>query len=500
MQKISWHVRIRSRVLGPALIVASAAVASGQTPNPLDYSITTPRPISPAEGTTTPSAQATQRQNPYLGSVPSKNTGTKIELSLKDAIERGLRYNLGLIESEQSSADVRAERLRALSALLPQLSADARQGYENLSFRELGIKLPPIPGLPALPSTSGGFGYQDARVSLTQSLYNAELRDQYRARKSDEQGSILSIRDSRDVVVFAVGTAYMQVIASAARVETSKAQLASAVELDQQTANRVKNEVSPEIDSIRAQVERQSAEQRLTNATNQLEKDKLTLARIIGLAVDQDFRVSDPLAYHPLTGITNETATDEALRTRADLRSAEASVQAATFTLRAQKAQRLPVISVTADYGGGGTNIGNFNQVYTIAGNISVPIYTGGRIGADIQQAQADLVRREAEYQDLKGRVAYDVRVAWLDLSASSSSVKVAERNKSLADRALIQSQDRYTDGVANYLEVVQAQEAVTVAGDNYIQSLFSFNVAMISFARATGGAETRLLELLGGK
>jgi outer membrane protein TolC len=500
MQKISWHVRIRSRVLGPALIVASAAVASGQTPNPLDYSITTPRPISPAEGTTTPSAQATQRQNPYLGSVPSKNTGTKIELSLKDAIERGLRYNLGLIESEQSSADVRAERLRALSALLPQLSADARQGYENLSFRELGIKLPPIPGLPALPSTSGGFGYQDARVSLTQSLYNAELRDQYRARKSDEQGYILSIRDSRDVVVFAVGTAYMQVIASAARVETSKAQLASAVELDQQTANRVKNEVSPEIDSIRAQVERQSAEQRLTNATNQLEKDKLTLARIIGLAVDQDFRVSDPLAYHPLTGITNETATDEALRTRADLRSAEASVQAATFTLRAQKAQRLPVISVTADYGGGGTNIGNFNQVYTIAGNISVPIYTGGRIGADIQQAQADLVRREAEYQDLKGRVAYDVRVAWLDLSASSSSVKVAERNKSLADRALIQSQDRYTDGVANYLEVVQAQEAVTVAGDNYIQSLFSFNVAMISFARATGGAETRLLELLGGK
>jgi outer membrane protein TolC len=500
MQKISWHVRIRSRVLGPALIVASAAVASGQTPNPLDYSITTPRPISPAEGTTTPSAQATQRQNPYLGSVPSKNTGTKIELSLKDAIERGLRYNLGLIESEQSSADVRAERLRALSALLPQLSADARQGYENLSFRELGIKLPPIPGLPALPSTSGGFGYQDARVSLTQSLYNAELRDQYRARKSDEQGSILSIRDSRDVVVFAVGTAYMQVIASAARVETSKAQLASAVELDQQTANRVKNEVSPEIDSIRAQVERQSAEQRLTNATNQLEKDKLTLARIIGLAVDQDFRVSDPLAYHPLTGITNETATDEALRTRADLRSAEASVQAATFTLRAQKAQRLPVISVTADYGGGGANIGNFNQVYTIAGNISVPIYTGGRIGADIQQAQADLVRREAEYQDLKGRVAYDVRVAWLDLSASSSSVKVAERNKSLADRALIQSQDRYTDGVANYLEVVQAQEAVTVAGDNYIQSLFSFNVAMISFARATGGAETRLLELLGGK
>ena len=496
----SRNSRTRSRVLGAAFIMASTAVTSGQSLSPLGYSVATPRPISPAEGTTTPSAEATQRQNPYLGSVPSKNTGTRIELSLKGGIERGLRYNLGLVEANQASADVRTERLRALSALLPQLSANAHQGYENLNFKEIGLKRPPIPGLPALPSTSGAFGYQDARVSLTQSLYSAELRNQYRARKSDEQASMLSAQDSRDVVVFAVGTAYLQVIASAARVETARAQLASAGELDQQTANRVRNEVSPEIDSIRAQVERQSAEQRLTNATNQLEKDKLTLARIIGLSIDQEFDLSDPLAYRPLSGITRETATAEALHSRADLRSAEAGIQAAKFTLRAQKAQRLPVISVTADYGGGGANIGNFNQVYTIGGNISVPIYTGGRIHADIEQAQVDLVRREAEYEDLKGRVAYDIRVAWLDLSASDSSVKVAQRNKSLAERALTQSQDRYANGVTNYLEVVQAQEAVTTAGENYIQSLFSFNVALISFARAVGAAETRLPELLGGK
>ncbi len=424
--KMEENSRGRLRSLGAMFLIASGLIASAQTPGPLGYSVVTPRPISPAEGTTNPSAQATQVQNPYLGSVPSKNTGARIELSLKGALDRGLRYNLGLIESNQASADVRADRLRALSALLPQLSADGRQGYENLSYKEIGLKLPPILGLPALPSTSGAFGYQDARVSLTQSLYNAQLRSQYRARKGDEQASMLSIQDSRDVVVFAVGTAYMQVIASAARVETAKAQLTSAGELDQQTANRVKNEVSPEIDSIRSQVEQQSAEQRLTNATNQLEKDKLTLARIIGLAIDQDFELSDPLVYHPLSGITSETATEEGLRSRGDLRSAEASVQAAAFTVRAQKAQRLPVVSVTADYGGG-ANIGNFNQVYTVAGNVSVPIYTGGRIHADIEQAQADLTRRKAEYEDLKGRVAYDVRIAWLDLSASDSSAKVAQ-------------------------------------------------------------------------
>src|SRR5579863_6162082 len=137
--KARGNSRKQSRVVCAMFVVASTTVMSGQGINPLGYSVATPRPISPADGTTTPSAQATQRQNPYLGSVPSKNTGTKIELSLKGAIERGLHYNLGLVEASQASADMRAERMRALSALLPQLSADARQGYENLSYKEIGL-------------------------------------------------------------------------------------------------------------------------------------------------------------------------------------------------------------------------------------------------------------------------------------------------------------------------------------------------------------------------
>src|SRR6202790_1997746 len=101
--------RTQSRMAGAVFILASTAVMPGQGLNPLGYSVATPRPISPADGTTTPSAQATQRQNPYLGSVPTKNTGTKIELSLNAAIQLGLRYNLGLVEANLASADVRAE-------------------------------------------------------------------------------------------------------------------------------------------------------------------------------------------------------------------------------------------------------------------------------------------------------------------------------------------------------------------------------------------------------
>jgi outer membrane protein TolC len=261
----------------------------------------------------------------------------------------------------------------------------------------------------------------------------------------------------------------------------------------------VKSELAPEIDSIRAQVERQSAEQRLMNATYKLEKDKLTLGRITGFASDQKFNVSETLSFHALKNTTEDTAITEALRTRADLASAEASVRAAEANLRAQRGQRLPVISLSANYGGGGPNIGNMNQLYTVSGNVSVPIYTGGRIRADIEQAEADLARRQAEYEDLKGRVTYDVRTAWLDAEASEASVRVAERNKALAERALTQARDRYGNGVTNYLEAVQAEETVAAANDNRIESLYSFDVAMVALARAVGNADSKLEQLLGG-
>ena len=429
-----------------------------------------------------------------------KATGTTIALSLDAAIDRGLKYNLGLIETNEASADARAQRMRALSALLPEIEARGRQGYEDISFHEIGLKLPAIPGVRPFGATTGGFGYQDARVGVTQSIFNAPLRDTYQAQKSEEAASVQSIRDSRDVVVLAVGTAYLQAIASAARVESAKAQIASATELEAQTANRVKSEVSPEIDSLRAQVVRRSAEQRLTNAANQSEKDKLTLARITGLPADQKFELTGALAYRPLAGISSETAIEQALQSRADLASAAASVHAAELMVKAQKDQRLPVVSVSGDYGGGGANIGNFSQVYSLQGNITIPIYTGGRIRADIERAKSELARRQAEYEDLKGRIAYDVRTAWLDMNASESSVKVSEQNKDLAARALTQSQDRYSNGVTNYLEVVQAEEAVASANDNYIDSAYSFQVAAISLARAMGGAQTKVQEFLGVK
>jgi len=175
----------RNQIIRTAWILAIGTVdAMAQGTSPLNYSISTPRPVNPASDSTNPSARATQTLNPYLGSTPDgKVVDGEIKLSLEDAVERGLRFNLGLIDSQQTDATVRAQRERAFSALLPQISARAQQTYEQLSFKEIGLKVPPSLGF-QIPAVSGGFGYSDARVSVQTAVLNAELLQKYKAQKA----------------------------------------------------------------------------------------------------------------------------------------------------------------------------------------------------------------------------------------------------------------------------------------------------------------------------
>jgi outer membrane protein TolC len=483
--------RFTFRILFPASLLVVAGSTTAFSQDPLSYAIPTPRPINPAAGSTNPSALATQSLNPYLGSVPGgKLIPGEIKLTLQDAIQRGLEFNLGLVESEQSDAAAQAERTRAFSALLPQISARAEQSFKQVSLASIGLKVPAAAGF-HLPPTTGAFGYSEGRVDLQYSAFDPALIAKYKSRRAAEAASALSTRDSRDVVVLAVGTAYFQVVSSEARLATARAALESAREFQAQVAHEVEAEVTPEIESIRATVQLHAAEQRVTNAENDLEKDKLTLDRIAGIPLEQKWSPAHESNYVPLPE-------EDAKQTRFDLESARVSVSAAELDVKSAAAQRMPSASLNASYGSGGINPGNYNQVYSVSAAVSVPLFTGGRIRSDVREAEARLARRQAEFRDLEGRVAYDARVARLDAQASDTSVKVAQGNKALAERALIQAQDRYTNGVTNSLEVVQAREAVVNADENYIASLFSFNVAKVSLARALGAAETRLGTLFG--
>jgi outer membrane protein TolC len=335
---------------------AVMAAQTGETVSPLPSigSIATPRPIDPSAGTTNPSARTTKILNPYLGSTPSNEVVTEgLQFSLGEAVSRGLQFNLGLIDENQADATVHAQRERAFAALLPQISARAQETFQQLSYEELNIKLPPKLGL-ALPPTSGGFGYGEARIVAQSSVLNIEWLDRYKEQKTLESASKLNVKDARDVVVFAVGAAYFQVVASQARLETARPAQASAQELNRQITDQYNSEVSPEIDALRARVELDTANQRVTNAANDLEKDKLTLDRITGIALAQHWTPSGNYDYSPLPDQSIESST--ATQTRADLASAQQEVFAAELGVRAARSQRLPSISFEGTYGGGGIN------------------------------------------------------------------------------------------------------------------------------------------------
>lgn len=458
-------------------------------------SISTPRTINPSVNSTTPSSLAGQQQNPFLGSVPTgQATGGVIDLSFSEAIDRGLRFNLGVIENQATLRQAQAQRLRALSALLPNVGALVRQNLDQLSTVAIGLKAPGI------PASTGQFSYQESYLTFSDTGLNVETAYRLRAARQAAEASRLSLQDARDVVVLAVGTAYLQVITSQSRLETAKAQLEVARTLEDQTGNQVRSGISPEIDGFRATVQRQTDEQRVIVAQANLEKDELTLARLIGLPNGQQFQITSAVPYRAWEGPDLNSALTRAGQNRADLKSAQSATQSARLDKQASQFERLPGFSVTGYYGGLGTTLGQADQTYTVAATVSLPIFTGGRIRADIKDSSAQLERRQSEYADLAGRVDYEIRNAFTDLNAAESAVHVAESNQKLAQRTLEQARDRFVNGVTNNLEVVQAQQDVAAASENYIASLFAYNLAKIAVLRAMGTAPQDVNRYLGGK
>ncbi len=457
-------------------------------------SIATPRTINPAANSTTPSSLAGQQQNPFLGSVPTGTLSDQpIELSLSDAINRGLRYNLGVIENQASLRQAQAQRLRALSAMVPSVSALLRQNLDDLNTIVIGLKIPGIAG------PTGQFSYQESYLTFQDTGLNAESLYRYKAAQRNAEAQKLQLDDAGNVVALAVGTAYLQVESSEARVETANAELASAKELESQTQNRVNNGLAAEIEGFRSTVQRQTSEQRLTVAVANLEKDKLTLARLIGLPNGQKFNVTTKAIYQEWNGGDLPAALTQARKDRADIKSAEASANATQLSKRAAQFERVPGVSLNGYYGAIGANLNRSDTTYSVVATVSLPLFTGGRIRSDIQDASAQLDRRQSEYADIVGRVDYEVRNAYTDLQAADSAVKVAEKNTQLAQHTLDQARDRFINGVTNNLEVIQAQQDVAAANENYISSLFAHNLAKLTLLRALGSAQKDVNKYLGG-
>lgn len=434
-----------------------------------------------------------QLQPSYQGSVPQGTASTTpITLSFGEAINRGLKANLGFLTSEQSSREVRAQRARALSSLLPKISGQISATEQQINLQALGfnVQLPPSLGF-QIPPIAGPFGYQEARANVSMALFDYSALSNFRASREESKASVFSVRNARDLVVQAVGNAYLQIIADSARITAKQAQIDSDQAVYTNATRRHDAGTAIGIDVLRAQVELKQRQQQLVSVTNQFEKDKLTLGRVIGLPPGQDFSVVDPSSPVPLEAISLKDALDKAYEHRPDLLAAKARVAAAQFTLRSAKAERYPKATGSANYGAQGLRLfTNSHGVFNVTGSVQFNIFDSGRIKADILENDAELRNRRNEFENLRGQVDVEVRSSLLDLRSANDQVDVARSNMQLANETLKQSRDRFTAGVTNTVEVVQAQQAVADADENLISAQFQYNLAKIELARSLGLAE----------
>jgi outer membrane protein TolC len=437
-----------------------------------------------------------QLQSPYLGGVPAgKASPTALSISLQDAVARGLRQNLGGLLSSDALSGAQGERWRALSALLPNLTTATSFGVRQNDLKAvIGIDVP------GHPPVIGPFGVFDTRAYLDQSVFNWESIERARSSATQVKSAQYTYQNARELVVVVVVSNYLLVIADQSQVDSALAQRDTAKALFDQTTDQKKAGVAAAVDVLRSDVELQAREQRLILARNNLAKQKRVLARAIGLPAGQTFDIATKVAYQPLTTSTLDQALQSAYNSRPDYKSLTEQLRSAELQKKAASAERYPTLSALADYGSVGTNFASNHGTVDASAELRLPIFQGGRVHGDNLVADSVLARTRQRMEDLRASIDQQVRDAFLDLQDTAEEVSVESNAIQLAAQTLQQSRDRFASGVTDNIEVVQAQETLADANDAYIASLYRYNIAKISMARAIGVAESSYAQYLKGQ
>lgn len=437
-------------------------------------------------------------QGPYRGSTPAVGDRPFAGvLSLSDAVERGLAYSLSAIGLVHAARQARAQATLARSALMPQVAGWLSDQEQKINLAALGFRFDlPIPGF-TLPETVGPFNVLDLRARVSQNVFDRTALNNYRAAQEAVRGSDLVARDSRDLIVLAVGGAYLQTMAARARLQSAAAQIETARTLFQRASQQRTAGLATPIDVNRAQVQVLVQQQRLTTLQADLAKQKINLARMIGLPATDQYELDTNVPFTSAPVINIDQAVKEAPQQRADVKAAEAHVRAAELALGAAEAGRLPSVAVSADYGASKANPIPAQSTYSVTAAVRIPIWEGGRAQGEIERAQAVLAQRRAELDDIRAEVEGDVRKAYLDLQAATSQVEVGRLNVDVTTENLTLTRQRFDAGIGDNLSVVQSQELVAVAELDYINSVFAHNLAKLALARAMGRAADGLSEFM---
>jgi len=439
------------------------------------------------------SAQSTsqiiaQTSGPFSGSVTSGPATTDtLPLTLADAIERGLTHNLGLISIEQQVESARGSRLRTLRELMPRVDARMGDTTQTTNLAAFGFDSSLFPGI---PSIVGPFNIFDARVAGSQTVFDLGALNDVRSKTAALNAARLDSLNARETVVFVITNLYFQAVAGENRIQTARSQVTTAEALLSQATALRNAGAAPGIDVVRAQVQVQSQRQRLISAETEFARQTIQLVRAIGVPTAQRIELADRSLSLPAPSLALDAALARAASARADYKASLERVHAAESALQSAKTDIVPSLHVNGDFGAIGSAPSDARRTYSVSANVRVPLFDQDRRGREVENAAA-LRQRQSEVADLAQRIEAEVRTAFLDVQAAEQQLAVARERVSLAGQELSLARTRFTAGVTNNLEVIQAQDEVAAASDIEVAASYAVNVARAGLVRTLGPADT---------
>ena len=433
-------------------------------------------------------------------------TNGPVRLSLDDAISLGLERNIRLKYDRANQKSVRGLTLSVVNVLVPNLSVNGISNAQEVNLAAMGFNPSLIAKFAKTGLIPAGFSIPtivkvnttQGNLRLSQTLFNLTDFELFRGTKNETNIVDLQLLSDRGDVVLTVGGLYLNVLADEANIENDAAQVISAKKLFDQASDKQAAGVGVHLDTLRSQVQYQQRQQDLVSAQNTLAKDKIQLARVLGIPAGQEMELSDKTPFADLAMMDLASAKSTAYAHRKDYLSLQEQDKLNHHIAKAVRYQRLPVLAFNGYYGVIGVTGGSYHGDFNAEGSLTFPIFNEAAQRGQQEVADASLHAVQQQESALRDTIDAQIRSAMLDVTTAQELVKVAQSNVELAKQELSDEQDRFSAGVDDSLPVVDAQATVTSAQAQLVQSLYQYNVAKLQLARNTGVVETRYRTYLG--
>jgi outer membrane protein TolC/ABC-type transporter Mla MlaB component len=420
-------------------------------------------------------------------SAAAQTDHAPLELTLDRAVGLALKQNptaqIAVLQAAQSVQDKNIAR----AALLPQADFGVSDSVRRLNLKEqLGSALP----FPGVPGHIGPINIFNTGPNFGAPVFDLTLWNRYKSAREGANASLSNSLSTREQVILLVVSQYIGTLRAMATVDAAKSRVELAQALYDQAADLQKEGVGTGIDTLRANVELQNEKQALLVAETDREASLFGLSRLLNLDPRQEIQLADSLSFFDTPQPDVDASIDQAIGTRPEWKALQEQTKAAQYDKKASEALRLPSVRVEGNWAYEGTRLNNGIPVYNYQALLAVPIFTGGRTHAEITRSDLQLKVLNEQQADLRNQIALDVKTALLNLKSARNQVGVANLGVQLSREEVDQARDRFKAGVANNIEVIQAQDALARAHDNQIAALYRFNQARADFAKSVGQME----------